>query len=118
MLNTQILNKNRDFLFLYKKGKSIVCKYAVVYVRRNNRPYNRFGITAGKKIGNAVARNRAKRVIRQAYFENEKNLPVGIDIVIVARTACCRIKSTVFSQWLGGKGADAIRSAVSKVKSK
>lgn len=114
MLYTDILNRNKDFLFLYKKGKLIVCRFAAVYVRSNNKPYNRLGITAGKKIGNAVQRNRAKRIIRQAYIENEKKLPVGIDIVIVARAAACRIKSDVFSEWLGGIGLREINSAVCK----
>ncbi len=100
MLYTEILNKNKDFLFLYRKGKTVVGKYAVIYVRPNRKPYNRLGITAGKKVGNAVCRNRAKRIIRQAYRENEKNIPIGLDIVIVARTAICQIKSDVFSQWL------------------
>lgn len=112
MLYTEILNKNKDFLFLYRKGKTIGCKYVVVYVRPNNRPYNRLGITAGKKVGNAVHRNRAKRIIRQAYSENEKELPLGIDIVIVARAAICDIKSDVLSSWLAGYGIKGIKNAV------
>lgn len=113
MLYTEILNKNKDFLFLYRKGRSIVSKYVVLYVRPNGKPYNRLGITAGKKIGNAVCRNRAKRVIRQAYFENEKDLPVGIDMVTVARAPVCRIKSFVLSGWLAKKGIREICSALS-----
>ena len=71
MLYTEILNDNRDFLFLYKKGKFTSGKLAVIYVRKNKLGFNRLGITAGKKVGNAVCRNRAKRLIRQAYRENE-----------------------------------------------
>lgn len=100
MLYTEILNDNRDFLFLYKKGKFIAGKYAVVYFRKNRFSFNRLGITAGKKVGNAVFRNRAKRIIRQAYRENELALPIGVDMVIVARTAICGIKSDVLSNWL------------------
>lgn len=112
MLYTEIINKNKDFLYLYKKGKTIVCKYAVIYVKANKRPYNRLGITAGKKVGNAVCRNRAKRVIRQAYRENEALLPLGIDMVIVARAAICDIKSDVLSEWLGKGALRAINSAL------
>lgn len=100
MLYTETLNKNKDFLFLYKKGKSVVGRYAVIYVRPNKKPYNRLGITAGKKVGNAVHRNRAKRIIRQAYRENEKDIPLGLDIVIVARASICDVKSGVISEWL------------------
>lgn len=111
MLYTEIINKNKDFLYLYRKGRTIVCKYAVIYVKENKRPYNRLGITAGKKVGNAVCRNRAKRVIRQAYRENEAKLPLGIDMVIVARAAICDIKSDVLSKWLGGSALKAVNSA-------
>lgn len=100
MLYTETLNKNKDFLFLYRKGKSVVGRYAVIYVRPNKKPYNRLGITAGKKVGNAVHRNRAKRIIRQAYRENEKDIPLGLDIVIVARASICSVKSGVISEWL------------------
>ena len=105
MLYTETLNKNKDFLFLYRK--SVVGRYAVIYVRPNKKPCNRLGITAGKKVGNAVHRNRAKRIIRQAYRENEKDIPLGLDIVIVARASICGIKSNVLSEWL----AKAVKSA-------
>ena len=95
MLYTEIMNDNKDFLTLYKKGKYSASKYSVIYVRPNGRPYNRLGITAGKKVGNAVCRNRAKRLIRLAYREAEAELPVGMDIVIVARSLICNIKSPV-----------------------
>lgn len=100
MLYTEILNDNRDFLFLYKKGKFTSGKLAVIYVRKNKLGFNRLGITAGKKVGNAVCRNRAKRLIRQAYRENELDLPIGIDMVIVARPAICSAKSQTLSGWM------------------
>jgi len=104
MLYTQILNNNRDFLTLYRKGKFTASKNIVIYVRKNNMPFNRLGITTGKKIGNSVHRSRARRVIRQAYFENEILMPVGIDIVIVARPAVCSVKSTEISRYLRESG--------------
>ena len=111
MLYTKTINKNKSFLYLYKKGKCIVSKNVVIYVRRNNKPYNMLGITAGKKVGNAVARNRAKRVIRQAYRENEINMPIGIDMIIVARSSACRIKRGVLSGYLKNKGINEIKAA-------
>ena len=93
MLYTKILKDNKDFLTLYKKGRYIVSKYSVIYVKPNGRSFNRFGITAGKKIGNAVCRNRAKRLIRLAYRQSEIDMPIGIDIVIVARSGILNIKS-------------------------
>ncbi|MGN0677465.1 MAG: ribonuclease P protein component [Ruminococcus sp.] len=108
MLYTEILNNNRDFLALYRKGKFTASKNIVIYVRKNNLPFNRLGITAGKKIGNAVHRNRAKRIIRQAYRENELAMPLGIDIVIVARSSVCSAKSTELSGYLKKYGIPEI----------
>ena len=104
MLYTKIMNDNKDFLTLYKKGRYAASKYSVIYVRPNGRPFNRLGITAGKKIGNAVCRNRAKRLIRLAYRQAEVNMPVGMDIVIVARTAICEIKSQEYCGYMDKYG--------------
>ena len=71
MLYTNKINNNKTFSFLYRKGKCIVSKHIVIYVRKNNKPFNNLGITAGKKVGNAVMRNRAKRIIRAAYTAAE-----------------------------------------------
>jgi len=46
---------------------------------------NRLGITASKKIGGAVQRNRARRIIKEAYRLTEPELKKGFDIVVVAR---------------------------------
>ena len=108
MLYTEILNDNRDFLALYKRGRYTASKYAVIYVRPNGKSFNRLGITAGKKLGNAVFRNRAKRLIRLAYRESEINLPIGIDIVIVARSAICEIKSQEFCYYMRKYGVPEI----------
>lgn len=108
MLYTEILNDNKDFLTLYKKGRYSASKYSVIYVRPNGRPFNRLGITAGKKVGNAVCRNRAKRLIRLAYRTAEVQLPVGMDIVIVARSAICSVKSQEFCGFMDKYGVKEI----------
>ena len=84
----------------------------VLYVRRNRFGFNRLGVTAGKKIGNAVCRNRAKRLIRQAYRETEALLPCGLDLVIVARSSILQIKSPELTALLAGKGLRQIRATV------
>lgn len=116
MLYTQILNDNRDFLTMYKKGRFTASKYLVIYVKPNGKAYNRLGITAGKKIGNAVCRNRAKRLIRQAYRESEIDLPIGIDIVIVARKPVCEIKSQTLCGYMKKYGVPEINKLASKPK--
>ena len=85
MKNALTLNQNRDFLRLYHKGQSLVSPVLVTYARRNGSKARRVGITATKKIGGAVQRNRAKRLIRAAWQQAEATVPMGWDIVFVAR---------------------------------
>ena len=82
----------------YKKGRSVVSPYVVVYLLKNRRNNIRLGITAGKKIGKAVARNRAKRVISAAFRQILPQIPVGYDYVIVARNRILTVKSTVVAE--------------------
>lgn len=93
MLYTIKLNKNKDFVRLYTKGAFVSGGICTVYYRKNGTDKNRFGITTGKKIGNAVSRSRARRVIRQAYRETEVEFPKGFDIVVTARTGSTACKS-------------------------
>ena len=108
MLYPEILNDNKDFLTLFKKGKYSASKYSVIYVKPNGKPFNRLGITAGKKVGNAVSRNRAKRLIRLAYRMSEVNMPVGMDIVIVARSFICSVKSQEYCGYMEKYGVQDI----------
>ena len=97
------INKDRDFKRAYSKGKSFVFPYVVIYVNKNFRKGTRVGITASKKIGTAVKRNRARRVIRQAYLDliDGKNLG-NIDFVFVARARTPGAKSCDIKRSLKG----------------
>ena len=87
MKNAQILNDNRDFVRLYRRGQSAVSPLLVTYARRGGeQKRRRVGITATKKVGGAVQRNRAKRLIRAAWREVEPEAPYGWDFIFVART--------------------------------
>ena len=76
------------------RGKSFTHPALVTYVMRNRAGICRFGITTSKKIGNAVERNRAKRVIRAAFFALSEEVLGNWDIVFVARGRTKWIKST------------------------
>ena len=96
MLYTDIIKNPAIFSRCYKKGLRVSGPGVTAYCFRTGRPYNSFGITAGKKVGGAVSRNRAKRILRAAYRKNELLLPIGYDIVIVARQEIEGKKSTSF----------------------
>ncbi len=81
-----VLNQNKDFRTLYYRGKSQVGPCLVTYVRKNRLGVCRVGITTGKKIGKATARNRCRRLIREAYRLLRPSIEGSWDIVFVART--------------------------------
>ncbi len=62
--------------------------YLVLYAKPNRTATNRVGITAGKKLGHAVVRNRVRRRLREIYRLNEDRFVPGWDIVVVARSRC------------------------------
>lgn len=86
MLFTETLTLNKEFRRAYYRGRSFSTPVLVVYMLKNRRDFNRIGLTASKKIGKAVARNRARRVMKEAYRLLEPQLPKGFDFVLVART--------------------------------
>lgn len=102
MKKTVSLTENRDFLRLYKRGRSCVAPGLVVYYARNRVGVNRMGITTGRKLGKAVHRNRAKRIIREAYRVLEPGLPDGYDFVFVARVRTLSMKSDELRRVMAG----------------
>ena len=89
------LKQNSDFRRAYYRSKPSVDPALVTYVTKNRAGICRVGITATKKIGNAVTRNRARRVITAAYRSlAHEVVPGGYDIVFVARTKTADMKST------------------------
>lgn len=88
------LCRNNDFRRLYARGKSYVTPLVVVYVMKNRTKNVRVGITTSKKIGNAVLRNRSRRVIREAFRGLAGRVRPGFDLVFVARGKTPYVKST------------------------
>lgn len=87
MKKLQVIKQNTEFRGAYYKGKSYVHPLLIVYVRKNRFAALRYGITTGKKLGNAVKRNRCRRLIRESYRQLAPQLTAHVDIVFVARMA-------------------------------
>ena len=89
---------NQQFRYIYANGRSRSDRYMVMYVCPNGLEMNRLGITVSKRNGNAVTRNRLKRIIKEAYRLQQHNLHTGYDIVIIARNPAIGCKSTLLEE--------------------
>lgn len=100
------IRENHLYNKTYRKGKSYVGKLVAVYVLRDyaaerlakanpeKKHVNRVGLSVSKKLGGAVVRNRTKRILRAAYATVKDRLRTGNLVVISARGAAVKKKST------------------------
>ena len=88
MKNIISLNRNEQFLQVYKKGKRTYHRNFTLHFLPNQLETNRLGIKAGKKLAKAVRRNRVRRLIKEAYRLLQPDIATGYDLVIVAKDSC------------------------------
>jgi ribonuclease P protein component len=79
------LRKGKEFDRVFAEGKRLSDGCMLLVYAPNGLPHSRIGIQAGRKIGNAVTRNRAKRLLREAFRLHQDVLPRGYDFVVVPR---------------------------------
>lgn len=80
-----IIKKNSEYKSVYNCNNSISDYKLVLFIKKNDYGYNRFGFTAAKKIKKAVSRNIIRRRLKEIVRLNEYNLNEGYDIVLMAR---------------------------------
>jgi len=79
----QRIRRRPEFQRVYEQGARIRGRYSTLFVLANSLAYGRLGIAATRKLGGAVVRNRAKRLIREVFRRN--NIAPGFDIVVVPK---------------------------------
>ena len=88
------LSRSGDFDRVYRDGRSHANRFLVVYsFPRAGDDEPRLGISVGRKVGGAVARNQVKRMLRDAFWACGESLPDGHDFVIVARPEMAAVAS-------------------------
>jgi len=85
-LASEHLRRPADFEIVYSTRVSVADNLVIIYGRVNALAYNRFGMSVSKKYGNAVHRNRIRRLYREAYRLTKADLPAGMDLIVIPRT--------------------------------
>ena len=85
MKKEEVVKTNREFDEIIKDGKYQKNKEFIIYYIENGKEFSRFGISVGKKIGNAVTRNYYKRIIRNICDKNKNLYSNGKDYIIIMR---------------------------------
>jgi ribonuclease P protein component len=79
------LKKPSQFNEVFTQRTSVADNHLIIYAQPNQLPHCRIGLGVGKKLGNAIARNRYKRQLREAFRLSQHQLPFNADLVLIPR---------------------------------
>jgi len=77
------IRRRAEFQQIYEQGARIRGRFSTLFLLPNKLSVGRLGIAATRKLGGAVQRNRAKRLIREVFRRN--NIAAGFDVVVVPK---------------------------------
>ena len=93
------LKEKLDFDNIFKNGRKISTPFFLfAYIKSNPEKPTLIGIVASKKVGGAVQRNRAKRILRVASRKILEKYPKGLNISIVANSSVLKLSSAELEQ--------------------
>lgn len=84
-LKQQHLRKSEDFRRVYDAAQRAGDEHLLIMALVNNLPWTRIGLSVSRKHGNAVRRNRRKRLLREAFRLTQHQLAAGLDLILIPR---------------------------------
>ena len=90
---SSIIRNKFEFNRVYSKGRSYVNQMMIIHVVNSDNVKGKVGFAVGKKIGNAVVRNRIKRLMREAYRIGQHSINQNISMILIARKPLIEAKS-------------------------
>ncbi|MCK5914678.1 MAG: ribonuclease P protein component [Deltaproteobacteria bacterium] len=100
------IRERREFTEIFDNARKTHSSHLILFRRSNSRQSARVGITASRKVGVAVVRNRIKRLIREYYRQHKADFIPGFDYSLVVKKS--------FSRLSRGAAADELRSILAK----
>jgi ribonuclease P protein component len=109
----QRLSRSRDFDAVYRHGRSTSTRFLVLYWfdREDGAEEPRLGLAVPRAAGNAVARNRIKRQLREVWHERLGWIPRGRDYVLIAKPGLPDAVETNGFAWLGERVDEVLQKA-------
>ena len=98
---TARLRKRPEFQRLSRTGKKVHSSNFVVISKTNDKGETRLGITVSAKVGNAVVRNRIKRLVREFFRRRRHELAPGLDILVIARKSASDLSLSLVEKEIG-----------------
>jgi ribonuclease P protein component len=107
------LSRSRDFDAVYRQGRSTSTRFLVLYwFDRGDEPGDsRLGLAVPKAAGNAVARNRIKRQLRDVWRARLERVPAGRDYVLIAKPGLPEAVAANGFDWLGARVDEVLTKA-------
>jgi ribonuclease P protein component len=96
------LSRSRDFDAVYRHGRSVSSRFLVLDWFSQEEPVDpRFGMSVPRSVGNAVARNKLKRQLRELWRARIDQVPAGRDYVLIVRPGVAEAVAANGADWLG-----------------
>jgi ribonuclease P protein component len=107
------LSRSRDFDAVYRQGRSTSTRFLVLYwFEREGEPAEpRLGLAVPRSTGNAVARNRIKRQLRETWAERLERIPAGRDYVLIVKPGMPEAVAANGFDWLGERVDEVLGKA-------